>query len=263
MSISHLAAAVDAAALAGRITGLLVFPAAGLTLLIVGLVKRSSSRKQARTGYPPGYPPVPPGYPPVPQGYPPPYPGAYPPIMPPIMAPNMPLPPRKPRGTGMIVTGIVLLMLGVLTFAFTVVAVTARHDRLAIGDCYTNDILNDSGAWKPSSCSNAEAVLQYAANADVAGNCPDGKRNDSSYLSAEHRGVRMCFAPNLLQGECYVSEHDGKTVRHASCSTAGTIRIAKRVDGTTDTSKCPLHTRAVTYPEPKRLFCAERSGTST
>ncbi|ORX14340.1 hypothetical protein AWC27_20700 [Mycobacterium szulgai] len=259
MNVSYLATAVDSAALVGRIAGLLVFPAAGLTLLILGLRKRSSSRKQAWTGYPP----APPGYPPVPQGYPPPYPAAYPPPMPMPPMPPMAPPPRKPGGTGMIVSGAVLLVLGVLTFASIVVTVAARHDRPAIGDCYTNDILNGNGPWKSSSCSNAEAVLQYAANADTAGNCPDGKRNDSSYLSAEHRGVRMCFAPNLLQGQCYVSEHDGKTVRHATCSTAGTIRIAKRVDGTTDTSKCPQHTRAVTYPEPKRLFCAERTGTST
>lgn len=258
MNVSYLATAVDAAALAGRTVGLLIFPAVGLTLLIVGLRKRSAARKQAWAGYPP-YPPYPAGYPAgypaAPQGYPPQYSAAYP-------MPIPPMPPRKSGGTGMIVSGIVVLVLGVFTFAFTVVAVTARHDRPAIGDCYTNDILNDHGRWKPSSCSNADAVLEYAANADSAGNCPDGKRNDSSYLSAEHHGVRICFAPNLLQGECYVSERDGATVRHASCTTPGTIRIVKRVDGSADTSSCPKHSRAVTYPQPTRLFCTERPGTS-
>ncbi|VBA49286.1 LppU/SCO3897 family protein [Mycobacterium attenuatum] len=248
---------MNVAALAGTIVGSLVLPVAGLILLIVGIRKRSTSRRQASIGYPPGYPPAT-GYPGAQPGYPPP-PG-YPPAAGYPMPPQ-PVPP-KPAGTGLIVTGIVLLVVGALAVVGTLANAVLHSSRLAIGDCLTNSILTDPPDWHPSSCSNSDAVLQYAANADSNGNCPDGKRNDSSYLSAEHNGVRMCFAANLLQGQCYASEHNDKTVRAASCSRTGTVRVVKRIDGSTDASACPKHTRALTYPQPKRTYCTERAGTS-
>ncbi|KZS67189.1 LppU/SCO3897 family protein [Mycobacterium ostraviense] len=239
---------MNAAAMAGTIVGSLLLPVTGVILLIAGIRKRSAAREQASIGYSPGYPP--PAYPAAGQpGY-----GGYP--------PGYPMPPQpKSAGTGLIVTGIVLLAVGALAVVGTLANAVRHSTRLAIGDCLTNAILTDNPDWRPSSCSNKDAVLQYAANTDSIGNCPDGKRNDSSYLSAEHNGVRMCFAANLLQGQCYASEHDDKTVRQTSC-TSGTVRIVKRVDGGTDASACPKRTRALTYTQPKRTYCTERVGSS-
>lgn len=68
MVVAHLALDESPAVLAGRLMFLLWLPAAGLTLLIIGLGRRSRARRQApplpppyHPGYP--YPPPPPGYP--------------------------------------------------------------------------------------------------------------------------------------------------------------------------------------------------------
>jgi hypothetical protein len=265
MTVAILADAESAGALVGGILGSIALPVTGLILLIVGIRKRSTARKQGSIGYPPGYPT--PGYPPPP-GYPPNYPtpgqpgyAAYPPGGGYQMPPPQP-PPPKSAGTGFIVTGIVLLAVGALSLVVTLAGAGKHSNRLAIGDCFTNSILSDKPDWHPSSCSNSDAVLQYAANADSNGNCPDGKRDDSSYLSAERAGVRICFAPNLLQGQCYVSEHGDRTARAVSCTTSGAVKVVKRVDDSTDSSACPKHTRAVTYTEPRRVYCTERAGKS-
>jgi hypothetical protein len=250
MTIAYLADTTSPAYLAGRIMAALVLPTVGVILLVLGIKKRSAARRQVPPGYAPGYPP-PPGYPP---NYPAPgqlgapaYPGGYPPPLP---------PPAKPAGTGYLVTGVVLLVVGAVAIVLSLVG-AASHSHLSVGDCVTDGILNDKPDWKPSSCTNPDAVLVYAAKADSSGNCPDGKRSDSNYLSVDHEGVRMCFAPNLIEGECYVSDRDAKTIRHASCTTARAIRVVKRVDGSNDASDCPKHSRPVKYTEPKRLYCTE------
>ena len=134
-----------------------------------------------------------------------------------------------------------------------------RGSSLAIGNCFTNSIASDPPDWTPHGCTDPDAVLEYAANADSNGNCPDGKRDDSAYLSVEHDGVRMCFAPNMLEGRCYASEHGDRSLRNVSCTTSGAVRVVKRVDGSTDAT-CPTRTHAVTYTEPKRTYCAQRAG---
>lgn len=255
---------MNVAALLGTILGLLVFPVAGLVLLIIGIRKRAASKRPLANhppGYPPNYPPqpgYPPNYPPQP-GYPPPgqpgyaeYPsaGGY--------QPPAPQPPRpKSAGTAFIVVGIVLLMLGALGLIGAVVENSEKS--VAIGDCFTNVIVSGDSNWVSRSCSDPDAVLQYAANADSSGNCPDGKRDDSAYLSTEHDGVRMCFAPNLLEGHCYTSTDDDKTVAPADCSAANAIKVLKRIDGGSDTSACPTGTNAITYTQPKRIYCAEHT----
>src|ERR1700747_2750349 len=109
MTLVYLADAAYAAAVAGRIVGMLVLPVGGLILLIIEIRKRSAARRQSPVGYPPGYRP-PPGYPP---NYPTPgQPGhaAYPPGRV-YRLPSQPLqPPPRPKsaGTGLIVTGIIL-----------------------------------------------------------------------------------------------------------------------------------------------------------
>jgi hypothetical protein len=259
-------AGYTAGAMLGRIIGMLLLPVVGVLLLVTGVRKRSAARRQAPGGYPPGYP-SPPGYPPQP-GYPPPpgYPAPGQPgqaAYPPGGGYQMPPPPKpKSAGTGFIIAGVVCLVLGALGIVGGTLAGTRNSSHLAIGNCFSNSIENDPPDWTPQSCTDPNAVLEYAANADSAENCPDGKRDDSSYLSVEHNSVRMCFAPNMLEGQCYASEHGDRSLRNASCSTSGTIKVIKRIDGSTDKSACPSRTHGVTYPEPKRTYCAQPAGQS-
>lgn len=227
------------------IMGVVVLAAAGVTLLIIGLRNRSTPRTQAPTGYLPGYPPRFPGYPPALPGYPG---GGYPP---------MPQPPRK-SGTGLIITGVALIALSGVSVVGTVALAAGRSTRLAVGDCFTNEIL-DKQRWKSKSCGNPDAVLEYAAKADAGGNCPDGKLDTSSYLSVEHDGSRRCFIPNLLVSHCYSSDHNGETIRAVSCGAGGSVvRITTRLDNTVDASACPPGARTVTFPQPRRTYCSER-----
>ena len=263
MIVVYLADTQSVAALAGRIVGSLILPVAGVILLVVGIRKRSAAGKQAPVGYPPanqpGYPP--PGYPPSYQS--PGQPG-YPPY-PPAAGYQMPPPPPRPKpaGTGFIIAGVVLLVLGALGIVGSTL-VGGHHEASGptIGDCYTNAVVSDPPDWSPHSCTDTNAVLQYAADADSSGNCPDGKQASSAYLSVQRQGVRVCFAPNMLEGQCYASEHADKSLRHADCTEPRTIKVVKRVDGSTDKSVCPNHTRAVIYTQPGRTYCTERSGTS-
>ena len=148
MTAAYLAdAAETGAAVAGEIMGLLVWPVVGVVLLIIGLRKRASARKQALTPYPHGYAP---GYPPPP-GYPPNYPapgynptpgqpgyGASPPVGGYQTPPPQP-PKPKSAGTGFIVAGIVFLVLGVLAF-IGALSEHARSSSVGMGDSYTNVI---------------------------------------------------------------------------------------------------------------------------
>jgi hypothetical protein len=163
-------------------------------------------------------------------------------------------------GFGFIAIGVVVLVLGGIGIVGATLADRQKSSRRpAIGNCFTNAVVKDRPEWTPRRCTDAEAVLLYAANADANGNCPDGKQSNSVYLSLLHDGVRMCFAPNLLVGQCYASERADKSLRHANCTDKHTIRVVKRVDGSTDKSICPKHTRAVIYTQPARTYCTERT----
>ncbi|OBF46182.1 hypothetical protein A5719_01550 [Mycolicibacterium peregrinum] len=134
MVAQTLAAAGSAAESAGYVIGTLFIPGLGLLLLILGLVRRSSSQSKSsgQPGYPPSYPQ--PGYP---QGYPQPgypqgyqqpgYPPSYPqqgyqpgypqqPGYPPVPPQAYGAPPKK-SGTALIVIGAILLVLGLLGLA--------------------------------------------------------------------------------------------------------------------------------------------------
>ncbi|MFV8171230.1 LppU/SCO3897 family protein [Mycolicibacterium peregrinum] len=135
MVAQTLAAAGSAAESAGYVFGTLLIPGLGLLLLILGLVRRSSSKSNpsGQSGYPPSYPQ--PGYPqsyPQPgyaqgyqqpgypqqgypqQGYQPGYPQR--PGYPPVPPQGYGAPPKK-SGTAMIVIGAILLVLGLLGLA--------------------------------------------------------------------------------------------------------------------------------------------------
>ncbi|MFV0495699.1 hypothetical protein [Mycobacterium sp.] len=261
MTISYLAETVGGVGTALRIAGALVLPIVGLVLLIIGLRSRSASRRAARdpraAGYPPqGYPPEgypPPGYPPAAPGYPPGDPAGYP-------TGTAPPPKATGGGTAMIIAGAVLLALGAAGVLGTAAVIVSTHSRPAVGECFTNDIL-DNSRWKRSNCQNPEAVLEFAALADASGKCPDHRVKSSRYLSIERDGTRRCFIPNLFVGHCYMAIRNDETVREVTCDTTGKVlRVVARLDGKADMNACPDATHPVTFPRPVRTYCTERVG---
>lgn len=249
----------NSAAVAGGVIGGLVIAAAGLLLLIFGLRSRSKARSVFPPYYPPGYSPASPGV--FAPGYPPAYPPSYPPGVPGYPGadhPPMAQPPRR-GGTGLIISGIVVLAVSGMVFVGTLAAFAARSTRLAVGDCFTNEMVNHR-TWTSTSCSEPDAVLEYAGTVDSRSNCPDGKLVKSSYLSVEHDGARRCFLPNLIEDHCYRSENDDETVRAVSCGTTGkVVRVIRRVDGRIDTSACSADSHAATFPQPERTYCVQRT----
>ncbi|WP_280834635.1 LppU/SCO3897 family protein [Mycolicibacterium frederiksbergense] len=257
--IEQTLAAGSAAESFGYLIGSLFIPGAGLLLLIIGLRQRSASRRQppGQIGYPqhPGYPPTP-GYPP---GYPQnppgvyqagPYPQAYPPVA------------RKSRGTALIVIGALILVFGL----FGLVAKTALHSSksaagggLSIGDCITGDQYSSANMNpEPVSCSNPDAVYQLALKGDGSAICPDGERDESRYGVLTNSSRTYCFILDADEGECFDVEVAKGLFTPLECSDpAAVTKIAKRVDGSTDTSVCGPDGQAVTFPQPQRVYCVE------
>lgn len=239
----------------GRLMGMVLIPGVGLLLLILGLRKRGESRRQApQPGYGPGYPAYPgqpgqlPGapYPPWPAG-PPGYAGTpYPPPPPP--------PARGSSGTVLIVLGAVLLVAGLAGVA----ANLGRHSgTLSVGECISAE---DYGAGDmrptPVDCGQAGAVYELASTGGGSATCPDGERENSGYAALVNDTLTYCFALNIREGSCYRVEVAKNLFIPVSCSSPQAVsKIDRRVDGSTDESKCPSGTKAITFPEPVRLYC--------
>lgn len=229
----------------GTVIGMLLIPGLGLLLLILGLVRRSSSgaKLSGQPGYPQSYPQ--PGYP---QGYPQPgypqpgYPQGYPhqgypqqPGYPPAPPQAYGAPPKK-SGTALIVIGVVLLVLGLLGLAGRMATRASESSSssessassrsvpssvpssdpgssksrgagdLAVGECITSDQYATAGMdLTPAGCSNPQAIYELASKGGGSATCPDGKRADSDY--------------SVL-------------------------------------AVCDSFSRAVAFPEPARLYCA-------
>lgn len=268
MVVHNLAAAGDAAYSVGYLLGGLLIPGLGLLLLILGLVRRSSSRSQPSG--PPGYPPGPYPQPGYPQGYP--QPGYPQPGYPPAGYPQQPgyppaygAPPKK-RGTVMIVIGVVLLVLGLLGLAGRMASRTSESSSrsggsggLAVGDCITGDqyVAADMNPT-PVSCSDAKSVYELASKGDRSATCPDGKRDDSDYAVLMNESRIYCFILDVEEGECFDIDETSRLVAPVACSDPNAVtKIVKRVDGSTDTAVCESGARAVAFPEPARVYCAE------
>lgn len=297
MVAQTLAAAGSAAESAGyaigTVIGTLLIPGLGLLLLILGLVRRSSSgaKPSGQPVYPPGYPQ--PGYP---QGYPqqgypqqgypqPGYPQGYPqqPGYPPAPPQAYGAPPKK-SGTAMIVIGAVLLVLGLLGLAGRMASLASESNSssasstssapstssasgasksgasgdLAVGECITSDQYATAGMdLTPAGCGNPEAIYELASKGGGSATCPDGKRADSDYSVLMDKTRTYCFILDIEEGECFNIED--KLITPVECSDPNAvIKIVKRVDGSTDPAVCDSLSRAVAFPEPARLYCAGR-----
>lgn len=245
----------------GTVIGTLLIPGIGLLLLILGLQKRSRSRRAAMPGPGPyGYPQGPYGGAPLP--YPEtPYPGAAQPY-PGAPYAGVPYPPPpvnrsgRSSGTTMIVLGIVILVLGSLVVVGNL-ARKVSDATISVGECITEETYTSRDLTpKAADCSDEDALYELASRGDGSANCPDGKRETSGYAALVSDDRTLCFALNAREGRCYHVVIEENSFTPVSCnSPRATLKIERRIDGSTDESECETGTRPVTFPKPARLYC--------
>ena len=267
MSVTELAEG-SAAEHAGELIAAFGFPVVGLILLLLGLRRRSQSRRQAMPPMMPPPGPYPYGYPPPNVAYPnqpgPPPPTPYPPAYPPVYPPGYPAtPPRGSSGTALIVVGSLLLAFGVLGFVGRIANVATRVDNSAhVGDCLSQNDFRDSVLAPPHrDCADPDSIFEVVARGDASATCPDGKVEKSAYAYLRDGTTTLCLMLNLKQGQCYTATGTPENPSFASANCTGSgprVEVVKRVDGSADTSLCPPGSRAFTYPNPARLYCLER-----
>jgi hypothetical protein len=263
----------------GYLTAAVGIPLVGLTLLIVGLSQRSRSRAR-RTAYPPPYPSYPPpsGYPPN-AGYPgpPPPPGVY---------PGYPTgyPPARTgsSGTALIAIGVVLLVFGGVGIAGRAASVgsrtstairsstaeaspSAKPTSLQVGQCITESSYRTGFIGSgPFDCTDPASNYELAARVPAGGACPDGKSDGSVYDRLTNDSNTLCFLPNLKEGKCYTQTPGPptETVSPVDCTDTqrSQLKVAQRIDGSTDASLCPPGTKAIDFPRPARLYCFGTGG---
>ncbi|WP_324192881.1 LppU/SCO3897 family protein [Nocardia transvalensis] len=151
--------------------------------------------------------------------------------------------------------------IGVLAAATTVAGCSAVTDagksdtaRAEVGDCIDVGRESSTLAAEPVDCSSGAAVYTVMSTSDRKRDCGP---EYSSY--EETRGGRtlafLCLAPNLEQDNCY--RRDSVTgFSHADCASAeATVRVVRRIDGTSDQGLCDPSGTFLTLSEPKLTFC--------
>ncbi|MFF0613438.1 hypothetical protein ACFYUD_32715 [Nocardia tengchongensis] len=226
-------AAGDSADSSGFSAGSLLIPAAGVVLLIVGLVLRNRSKTApAATADSDKIP---------------------------TEAPTSGLP--KHTGTIVAVAGVLVLALGLVAGLTKSGTITAKDPELAVGNCVTATDYRGAqiGKIKPTACEDNAAVYELAASVKNGATCPDGKLRDAGYFVLTNGNNSLCFAPNVKVGSCYSMQPDVNQISPIDCAakngTAITVQIGGRFDGTTDTNQCAMPAGATVTPQPARVVC--------
>ena len=278
-----------------EVIGALSIPVIGMVLLGVGLITRSRSAKPPQPPMGPGPYPPPSGwsqpYSPMPQGFPPPPgPTGYPPPpVPPGYPTPWPAPPpvppqQKKPGTGLIIAGAIIVGLSVFgavarvaessssshtpswlptspTFAFPSITLpsTAAGPMLKIGDCVTNaQFASRIPNMATSDCADPRADLELASVGPPDSVCPDGHiGRESTYTALASKSLTLCFLLNQFEGRCYGPDQVGIITLTDCADHRATLRIVKRVDGSTDSSLCPPNSESFPFVKPARLYCGE------
>lgn len=173
----------------------------------------------------------------------------------------------------MIVIGVILLVLGLLGLAGRMATRASESSSssdsrssssgdsggLEVGACITGDQYAAADMdLTPVSCSDADAVYELASQGGGSATCPDGERSNSDYAVLMNESRTYCFILDVEEGECFDINEASKRVAPVECSDPNAVtKIVKRVDGSTDTSVCDSGARAVAFPEPARVYCAE------
>jgi hypothetical protein len=168
-----------------------------------------------------------------------------------------PRPSQPPgKGTVLIVIGAVVLVLGaghVLSYLADSRA-SQTVGNVEVGQCITAQAY-DEGRMnsEPVDCRRSDATMELVSTGDGEATCPDGSRSGPLYPALTNKVRTHCFALNLREGHCYAV---AGTFAPANCiDPAATVKVAHRVDGTSEATGCPADGRVVSYPEPPRVYC--------
>ncbi len=175
---------------------------------------------------------------------------------------------RRPKtsATALIVVGVVLMNVGALGIAGNLVTTyypspfdTAKS--MGIGQCVDqNDFLATRFSSNPeNTCANPANTYELAFRGGPSATCPDGKRDRSIYNRYTDNYSILCFALNLKQGKCYQPANGAEilamTLGDCGALQAPQTKVMKRIDGSTDTTRCAPGDRTIAYPFPPRVYC--------
>lgn len=234
----------------GSNVGMVLWPVAGALLLFFGVRRRIAHRRWVRQENQRLLRPQPSG--PDPTS--------------PLGAAGRPadagVPLSKPRGGGivMIIVGVIVLVVGLLDIAARAVQSGSPESSggLAVGQCIAGDDYVSGPADvqpQPVDCDRPEATLEVVIAGDGSATCPDGKRQGSEYATLISPSRTLCLALNAQEGRCYV--RTSKVLPTACADPKANVKIAKRIDGSTDESACDSTAVPVVYREPARVYCVE------
>lgn len=239
-----------------------LIPAIGVLLLVLGLRERSKARR-AQQPYPPGYP----GYPPYPPpSYPTPYPVGYPP---PGYPPRQP--PAPTAGRGLIIAGAILIGVS-LVGAVGRVANSAGEHKAAentsppakTGQCITSEAMASGviGRRDVVDCTQPAGVFEVVSTGPRDARCPDGGREETDFARWTNDSATLCLIPNLLVDQCYATvKHPvgdrtrTDTIKPVACSDASAdFKVLQRFDKA-DYDLCPVGSHQRIWTMPPRTYC--------
>jgi hypothetical protein len=127
---------------------------------------------------------------------------------------------------------------------------------LSVGQCITDKGFSANTAPAPVDCEQDDAVYELASKGNGAATCPDGKRADSDYMTLSNSSHTYCFLLNVREGACYHIDDARNGFEPVACaSNDATVKIERRVDGSTEETQCETGTKGLSFRDPARVYC--------
>jgi hypothetical protein len=172
-------------------------------------------------------------------------------------APETQLPPEKKGGGVKRIVVSVLALIVIVGGGFAVRYFLSDAANAKAGECVS--VAQQSGDKvdvKSIDCGEDKATYKVGKVLDNAtGTCPDGGVYDEvTPATSVGSGYKLCLMPNFVEGSCYTPDQTGAVFNKAACSGAETIKVAKVINGSSDTAECP-EGAGMSYPEPAVTFC--------
>lgn len=163
---------------------------------------------------------------------------------------------RPGRGTGLIVGGTIVTLLGIgHVLSYLATAHVAGAVEADVGQCLTAaDFKQRHIGAEPVDCDRTDATVQLVSKGDGEATCPDGERDGTLYPVLKGEKHTVCFTWNLREGQCYVSAPGGATPTNCT-NPAANVKVAFRIDGPGGATGCPAEGEALTYHQPKLSYC--------
>jgi hypothetical protein len=165
-------------------------------------------------------------------------------------------PTRRGRGTGLLIAGTIVTLLGIgHVLSYVATAHVSGAVKADVGQCLTAaDFKQRHIGAEPVDCDRTDATVALVSKGDGEASCPDGERDGSLYPVLKGEKNTVCFAWNLREDQCYVSAV-GEVTPTACTDPAANVKVASRVDGPGGVGECPADGESLTYHEPKLSYC--------